>query len=115
LIVPISGREEFQPFIQQLKRDLRRLDISSQSDESSNSIGRRYARNDEIGIPFGITVDFQTVQDKTVTIRERDSTKQIRLSISDVPQVLLDLTSGNASWSDKMALYPEFIQQELKE
>ncbi|KAH9266297.1 hypothetical protein BASA83_010681 [Batrachochytrium salamandrivorans] len=47
-------------------------------DDSTGSIGRRYARNDELGTPFAITIDFQTVNDKTVTLRERDTTKQIR-------------------------------------
>jgi glycyl-tRNA synthetase len=42
------------------------------------SVGRTYARNDELGTPFGITIDFQTVQDQTITLRERDSTLQIR-------------------------------------
>jgi glycyl-tRNA synthetase len=51
-------------------------------DDSASSIGRRYARNDELGTPFGLTVDFQTVKDGTITLRERDSTKQIREKVS---------------------------------
>lgn len=51
-------------------------------DESSTSIGRRYARTDEIGIPFGITVDFDTCKASTVTLRERDSTRQVRIPVS---------------------------------
>jgi len=52
--------------------------------DESGSIGRRYARADEIGIPFGITIDYDTMKDDTVTIRERDTTKQKRIKISEV-------------------------------
>lgn len=46
------------------------------------SIGRRYARTDAIGIPFGVTVDFDTVKTSTVTLRERNSTRQVRIKVS---------------------------------
>ena len=49
--------------------------------DQAGSIGRRYRRQDEVGTPFGVTVDHQTMQDNTVTLRERDSTQQIRLPI----------------------------------
>ncbi|MCL5665765.1 MAG: His/Gly/Thr/Pro-type tRNA ligase C-terminal domain-containing protein, partial [Candidatus Thermoplasmatota archaeon] len=48
--------------------------------DDSGSIGRRYARQDEIGTPYCITVDYDSLNDRTVTIRERDSTKQIRIA-----------------------------------
>lgn len=44
---------------------------------AGTTIGKRYARTDELGVPFGITVDGQTKEDDTVTLRERDSTKQV--------------------------------------
>ena len=49
--------------------------------DQAGSIGRRYRRQDEVGTPFGITVDHQTMEDQTVTLRDRDSTEQIRLPI----------------------------------
>ena len=52
--------------------------------DESDSIGRRYARVDEIGIPFAVTVDYQTLEDKAVTVRFRDSTKQERVAIADL-------------------------------
>ncbi len=52
--------------------------------DASGSIGRRYARADEIGVPACITVDFQTLEDGTVTIRDRDTTKQIRVKIENI-------------------------------
>ena len=54
----------------------------------SGSIGKRYRRQDEIGTPFCVTVDHQTLEDSTVTIRERDSTKQERVKISDLKNFL---------------------------
>jgi glycyl-tRNA synthetase len=52
------------------------------------AIGRRYRRQDEIGTPFGVTVDFDTLADDTVTLRDRDTMKQVRLKIGDLPAVL---------------------------
>lgn len=60
---------------------LKQYDLSHKVDDSSGSIGRRYARTDEIGIPFGITVDFDTVKTNTATLRERNSTRQIRAEV----------------------------------
>jgi glycyl-tRNA synthetase len=58
-----------------LERILIRAGISSKVDDSGQSIGRRYARTDECGIPFAITVDFDTLTDNTVTLRELHSMK----------------------------------------
>jgi glycyl-tRNA synthetase len=60
--------------------------------DNSRSIGRRYARADEIGIPWAITVDHTTTEDLSVTIRRRDDQKQIRSTIDDV---IDSLTKGN--------------------
>ncbi len=56
--------------------------------DATGAIGRRYRRQDEIGTPFGVTVDFDTLQNDTVTLRDRDSMQQIRLSISELPAKL---------------------------
>jgi len=56
--------------------------------DDAGSIGRRYARADEIGAPLGITVDYETLSNNTVTIRERDSWKQVRSLIKDLPELL---------------------------
>lgn len=56
--------------------------VSHRVDDSSGSIGRRYTRTDEIAIPFGITVDFDTLKEpNSVTLRERDSMEQIRVPV----------------------------------
>ena len=56
--------------------------------DESGSIGRRYRRQDEIGTPFCITIDFDTLEDNTVTIRYRDSMEQIRVSIDELESFL---------------------------
>ena len=63
--------------------------------DEGGAIGRRYRRQDEIGTPFGVTVDFETLGEKdnalkdTVTLRDRDSMKQERVRISELVQILL--------------------------
>jgi glycyl-tRNA synthetase len=56
--------------------------------DEAGSIGRRYARADEAGFPLGITVDYDTLRDSTVTIRDRDTWKQVRTRIEDLPELL---------------------------
>ena len=56
--------------------------------DQAGSIGRRYRRQDEIGTPFGVTVDHQTMQDNTVTVRDRDSMQQERLPVERLVDVL---------------------------
>lgn len=108
LILPLSHDEKFIPFINELKSLLTKKFISCQVDDSSASIGKRYARNDEIGIPFALTVDLDTPKDNTVTIRERDSTSQVRVPISEVPFIIEGLASAQKTWDQVQAEYPAF-------
>ena len=62
--------------------------------DSSKSIGRRYARVDEIGVPWAITVDHETLENGSVTVRRRDDQKQVRASVDDV---VLNLAAGTVS------------------
>ncbi|MBS3065554.1 glycine--tRNA ligase [Candidatus Pacearchaeota archaeon] len=62
--------------------------------DDSGSVGRRYSRNDEIGTPFCITIDNDSLKKKDVTIRERDSTKQIRVKIDSLKETLRSLING---------------------
>jgi glycyl-tRNA synthetase len=70
--------------VQSLSRSLAHAGLSAYEDDSSSSVGKRYARADELGVPFAITVDFETSKDNHVTIRERDSTKQVRVKVESV-------------------------------
>ena len=70
-----------------IDKTLRENDIFTTYDDGG-SIGRRYARMDEIGTPFCITVDFDTITDNQVTIRDRDTTEQVRIPIDDVVKTI---------------------------
>lgn len=69
---------------------------------TGTSIGKRYARTDELGVPLAITVDSTT----SVTIRERDSKDQIRVSIDEVASVVKEVTDGQSTWADVQWRYP---------
>jgi len=68
--------------------------------DDAGSIGRRYARADEVGIPLGITVDYETLSDETVTIRDRDTWKQVRTAIEDLPLLLHDYFKWKINFED---------------
>jgi glycyl-tRNA synthetase len=59
----------------------------------TQSIGRRYRRQDEVGTPFCITVDFDTLEDRAVTVRDRDTTEQVRVKIDDLLATLRERTN----------------------
>ena len=82
-----------------IEKALTRASISSKVDDSSNTVGKRYARTDECGIPFAVTVDNDTLNDNTVTIRELHTMKQTRLSIDDCVKTLADLCNGFTTWA----------------
>lgn len=67
--------------------------------DKGGSIGRRYARNDEIGTPYCVTVDFDTLEDNTVTLRDRDSTKQVRVKIDELRSGIRKLMGGETELS----------------
>jgi len=113
LIVPLSSHADFKPFLRHLTEMLDELDIANSIDDSSASIGKRYSRNDELGTPFGITVDFQTVKDKTITLRERDSTKQVRASQEEICHAIEALVKGRDTWEKVQSRLPEFTGQEV--
>ena len=63
--------------------------------DESGSIGKRYRRQDEIGTPFCVTIDFDTLEDNTVTLRDRDTMKQIRLNIDELVNYITPLVQFN--------------------
>jgi glycyl-tRNA synthetase len=68
--------------------------------DEGGSVGRRYSRNDEVGTPFCITVDNDSGKKKDVTIRDRDTTKQVRVKVEDLKSVLRELLSGDKKFKD---------------
>lgn len=88
-IFPLMEKDEDMSAIaKDLSTTLKKQGISTDYDGSGN-IGKRYRRQDEIGTPFCITIDHQTKEDKTVTVRHRDSMAQDRMAIADLPAFLL--------------------------
>ena len=85
-VFPIVKGEEYEKISQEIVKELR--EEWSVNYDISGSIGRRYSRNDEIGTPMCITIDEETLKDKSVTIRERDTTEQVRVKISELREVL---------------------------
>ncbi|MEM1921584.1 MAG: His/Gly/Thr/Pro-type tRNA ligase C-terminal domain-containing protein, partial [Desulfurococcaceae archaeon] len=90
----VTGREGVREKITRISRtiynELLKARIRAYYDDEG-SIGKRYVRADEIGIPYAITVDYQTIEDKTVTIRFRDTREQIRVSLEQLYDKILEL------------------------
>jgi glycyl-tRNA synthetase len=85
-ILPLSKKENLSNFARDIYKNLR-SSMSTQYDDTQ-SIGRRYRRQDEIGTPYCVTVDFQSLEDNRVTVRERDSMAQIRIPIIELKKTL---------------------------
>uniref|UniRef100_A0A336M2S1 Glycine--tRNA ligase n=1 Tax=Culicoides sonorensis TaxID=179676 RepID=A0A336M2S1_CULSO len=113
-VLPLSNNPEFMPFVKKISQALTRVDVSHKVDDSSGSIGKRYARTDEIAIPYGITIDFDTVKQtpSSVTLRERDTMTQVRIPIDALADVVKELALGRLTWEQVQSKYPKFEQQE---
>jgi glycyl-tRNA synthetase len=91
-VVPLSKKPELTAPAQDVMKSLRG-EFRVEYDQTGGNIGRRYRRQDEIGTPFCVTIDFETLQDQAVTIRQRDSTEQERIKIEALAERLHALTS----------------------
>ena len=80
-------RKDGQPELAHEVFELLRGQMQAEYDEGG-SIGKRYRRQDEIGTPFCVTIDHQSLEDRTVTVRDRDSLEQERVAVDDLPGVL---------------------------
>jgi len=91
-VLPLSRNEQLSPLARELAADLRKywnVDF-----DDAGAIGRRYRRQDEIGTPFAITVDFDSLEDKAVTVRERDTMQQERISLDKLKGYLAEQLLG---------------------
>src|SRR4051794_11957466 len=91
-VLPLSRNEQLSPVAKKLATELRKHWMIEFDD--AGAIGRRYRRQDEIGTPFAVTVDFDTLNDKAVTVRERDTMSQERVSIDRLPGYLAENLLG---------------------
>ncbi|MDO8655363.1 MAG: His/Gly/Thr/Pro-type tRNA ligase C-terminal domain-containing protein, partial [bacterium] len=85
-ILPLSKKEELTKVAKSLHKKLSEKFVCEY--DETQSIGKRYRRQDEIGTPFAITVDFETLETDDVTLRDRDTMKQERIKIKDIEKVL---------------------------
>ncbi len=92
-IFPIVKKPEFEKLAEDAIKILG--EEWNVSYDRGGSIGRRYARNDEIGTPYCVTIDGDSVKNKDVTIRDRDTTKQIRVKISELKNIVRKLLDGD--------------------
>ena len=86
-VMPLSKKEPLVTLAHEVHDSIRTLGLT-QYDETGGNIGKRYRRQDEIGTPYCITVDFQSLEDQQVTIRERDSMAQRRIPITELRATL---------------------------
>jgi len=91
-VFPIVKKPEFEKIAKEVFDELKKE--WNVVYDKGGSIGRRYARNDEIGTPFCITIDGESIKKKDVTIRDRDTTKQIRVKVLELKNILGKLING---------------------
>ncbi|XP_038978151.1 glycine--tRNA ligase, mitochondrial 1-like [Phoenix dactylifera] len=104
-VFPLIKSQQFDEGAKLISKSLTAARVSHKLDVTGTSIGKRYARTDELGVPFAITVDSTT----SVTIRERDSKEQIRVSIEEVASVMKEVTDGQRTWFDMLWKYPTHV------
>ncbi len=105
-VFPLMKKDGLDEYSWELYRELKEMGFIVIHDVSGK-IGKRYARADEIGIPFCITVDYQTLEDNTVTIRYRNTTDQVRVHVDELSAILEELVSETVSFEE--------LVEELKE
>ena len=97
-VFPIVKKPEFEKIARNIFDELKKeFNVIY---DGSGSVGRRYARNDEIGTPYCITIDGDSLKGKDVTIRNRDTTKQIRIKISKLKNTLRNLIEGEVLFNE---------------
>ncbi|MDY6765245.1 MAG: glycine--tRNA ligase, partial [Halobacteria archaeon] len=98
-IFPLMTKDGLEEKAREVERDLRNSGLQVKYDDSG-AIGRRYRRHDEIGTPFTVTVDYETLEDGTVTVRDRDTTEQKRVNTDELGDVLYRLRQGETKFDD---------------
>jgi glycyl-tRNA synthetase len=81
-VLPLSKKAELLPLSQQVFGELSAQWMCDY--DETQAIGRRYRRQDELGTPYCVTVDFDSLDDQAVTVRERDSMEQVRVPVADL-------------------------------
>jgi len=111
-ILPMSSDAGFETIVQQLVRGLLNYSLATKTDTSSVALGRKYARADEIGTPFACTIDFESVKDQEVTVRERDTMEQVRVKIPVAIDLLFKLCTLQLTWAQVTAVHPKVVRKD---
>jgi len=110
-IMPM-GDEKMQRIIDQLVKGFVSNNLSSKVDTSGAALGRKYARADEIGVPYCVTIDFESLNDSCVTVRERDSMNQIRVTVPKAIEIISGLCNPvGLIWDDVYRTNPVFVRK----
>ena len=97
-VFPLMTRDGLDTIAREITHAFHKKGILAEYDDSG-AIGRRYRRQDEIGTPFAVTVDYETKENSTVTLRDRDSMKQVRIPITKLPETTVALIDGSITFS----------------
>jgi glycyl-tRNA synthetase len=109
VILPLTSSKDMVDKVKCIETLLRKNGISCKKDVGSTTIGKKYARTDEMGIPLGVTVDSETLKDETVTLRDTLSMVQVRLPIAELVGVVNQfLTNPDYTFEDVKKKYPVF-------
>lgn len=98
-VFPLVKKDGLDTIAREITVDLQDAGVLADYDDNG-AIGRRYRRQDEIGTPFAVTVDTETKEEGTVTLRDRDSMAQVRVKTDDLVQTLVSLTRGRTTFAD---------------
>jgi len=98
-VFPLLARDGLCEIAREISSGIRKDGILAEYDDSG-AIGRRYRRQDEVGTPFAITVDYDTKDDNTVTLRDRDSMRQVRIAIDMLPTLIRSLVEGKTLFEE---------------
>ncbi len=98
-VFPLMSRDGLDAVASGIANELRSAGLMAEYDDSG-AIGRRYRRQDEVGTPLAVTVDYDTLEDGTVTLRDRDSMRQVRLPRASLAAACCALCGGAARFAD---------------
>lgn len=98
-VYPLMKKDGLSEEAYRIYHELQKMSVNALFDESG-SIGKRYARADEIGIPFAITIDYDTLKEQTVTLRERDSGQQKRVPVEALDEIFWKFSTGRKTFDD---------------
>jgi len=97
-VFPLVNRDGLNEIAEEAARSLTSSGILAEYDDAG-AIGRRYRRQDEVGTPYAVTIDYDTKEDRTVTLRERDSMEQVRVPLDALPSLLNALLEGRRTFA----------------